>query len=240
MTVQRRYSRLAKVEEKNARRSIFIYTGLTISMVVIIFLYGIGFLSRFADFINNIAGGDKPIEIIDHTPPAPPRINTFSEFTNQDNVTLTGDAEPGAIVSIVFNNNKNDVVANADGKFTHDFPLFDGENTFSLTAIDKSGNQSNSSNTYTITFDNEDPEIELTKPEDGHTFYGSAEQNMTIEGATEPNSTLTINDRVIIVSSSGNFRMDTRLVPGENSFTIKSIDPAGNNSELIFKVSFNP
>jgi hypothetical protein len=237
---QRRYSRLAKVEEKKAKRSIFIYSSLTIIFLVIIFLYGIGFLSHFADFINNLAGGDKPIVISDNTPPAPPRVDSFNEFTNKTNVTLSGSAEPGAIVSIIFNKDYVEVVADADGKFSHDFDLLKGDNTFSLYAVDKSGNKSNVTQTYTITYDNEEPKIEITKPEDHQTFYGTSEQNITIEGTSEPNSTLTINDRVIVLSSSGEFKLDTRLEPGDNNFAFKAVDQAGNESELNLTVSFNP
>jgi bacillopeptidase F len=90
-----------------------------------------------------------------------------------------------------------------------------------------------------LVFDNEAPEIKILSPSDGASFYGSKQKNVTINGTTKIDSSLTINDRIATVNDDGGFSLNYSLSNGENNLAIKSIDKAGNEKEINLKLFFS-
>ena len=135
---------------------------------------------------------------------------------------------------------KIEILANKDGDFVHDLSLKKGENVFSAIAVDSSGNESKNTREYIIIFDNEPPILEITKPENGQTFYGPKERQLIIEGVTEENCQVRVNGRVVVVESDGAFSFSTTLADGENMFEIKSQDEAENITESNISVVYEP
>jgi hypothetical protein len=236
----RRYSRLARLEEKkNIKRAVG-FGVLTVGIIVIFIFFGLPLVARFVGFITDLRKGGSPVQIEDTTPPAPPIFERFQEYTNEDKLKISGKTEPGATVILFLNNDDEEVVANKDGEFSYNFKLRKGENTISAKAKDEAGNESQESKIYDVVFDNEAPDLEITSPEEGQEFFGSKERQITIEGITDEDASLTINDRVVAVDEDGTFAFLTTLGEGENNFNIKSTDKAGNQTEMDFKVSFTP
>jgi hypothetical protein len=238
--MRRTYSRLETVEERKNIRRTFIFGVLTIAFIVFLFTLGIPLLVKFTGFFTDLGKTQKPIDKTDTIPPAPPQIKIPADYTNQTSVEITGNTEAGATVKLFYNNNTQEVLADRDGKFTFNLQLNKGENTVSATAKDTNGNESQKTQTYTITFDNEPPEIKIDSPSDGAEFYGSKERQLTIKGKTESEADLTINDRVVAVDDDGSFAFLTTLSEGENTFKIKATDKAGNTEETSLTVSFTP
>ncbi len=238
--MQRQYSRLASVEEKKNVRNAMKFGTLTVVAMVILVFFGIPVLGRFAGFITDLAKSEKPIGKNDNTPPAPPQIDNFSEFTNQEIMTLEGRSEESATIKLTFNDSEKEVVAGQDGSFTFKLDLQKGENTFQGKAVDTSGNESQETKVFTIVFDNEKPELEIESPSSGSQFYGSHQRQLTIKGKTEADVQLTINGRFVAVDSDGIFEFTTTLGEGENKFNLKSTDQAGNQTEMDFTASFTP
>lgn len=232
------YSRLASVEErKNTRKAIqFIF--LAVVAGVLLFFVGLPVLGNFAAVVSEVAKGNKPITTTDKTPPAPPRFNTFPNFTNQNQISLSGSTEAGATVKLVLNGNEEQSLADKDGKFTFDLQLINGDNDFNATATDASGNVSQKTQDFTITFDNKPPELNITSPNDGAQFLGSKQRQATIQGTSEANVQITINDRIVAVDDNGNFQYTTTLNDGENKFAIKATDQAGNSTEKGLTLNF--
>jgi len=235
----KQYSRMASVEEKRNVRSAILFVFLTIGALVILFFFGIPALGKFTAFVSDLGKSDKAIGINDKTPPAPPRFDSFPDFTNQKTINLSGNGEAGATVKLTFNGKDMENVADKSGKFTFSIDLNDGENKFSGVAIDQAGNQSQKSSDYKITFDKKQPDLTIDSPNDGSQFFGSNQRQVTIQGTTESNCQVTINDRILAVDDNGKFQYTTSLNDGENKFNVKSVDQAGNTKELNLTFTFS-
>ena len=239
MATRQTYSRLASVEERRAKRALFIYGGLTIGLILIVIFFGFGLASRFANIINRSGTSNNPINILDKTPPAPPKLDSTTEFTNKTKLTIEGSAEAGTTVSLKINGDLEEIVANADGHFSTSLDLDKGENTISAVATDQAGNESTISNTLTITYDNEPPELIITKPKSGDSYSGKA-KSISIEGTTDQGASVTINDRVAIVGGDGRFNYSYGLNEGENTLVIRATDQAGNEVEETLTITYSP
>jgi len=236
----RNYSRLASVEErKNLRRAIT-YIVLAISGLILLFFLGIPILGKFTAFVSDLGKSNKPITNNDNTPPAPPRFNTFSDFTNQNQVSLTGTTEPGSTIKLSLNGNGMDTLADKDGAFTFsDLSLKDGDNIFLATAVDTAGNISQQTQEYKIVFDNKPTDLIIESPSDGSTFFGSKQRQVTIQGTSESEIQVTINDRIIVVDNNGKYQYTLTLNEGENKFVVKATDRAGNSTEKNITLNFS-
>ncbi len=238
--MKKRYSRLARTEERQSIRRAILFTFLTIVSIFAFIFLGLPVLAKFAGFLTDLKKSGLPIERNDTTPPAPPRLESLPEYTNEFSVEVKGTTEAGASVILFLNDDEEELVVNKDGEFNFTFKLDKGENTVSVKARDAAGNESQETNVYKIIFDNEPPELEVTSPEDGKEFYGSKERQVSINGKTEESASVTINDRIVAVDASGNFTFVTTLSEGENGFTIKTEDKAGNSTEASLTLRFTP
>ena len=237
----KRYSRLQSVEEKKNTTHAALFIILTIAIVAVLFFFGIPALSRVVYFVSNLKKTNTPIQTTDTTPPPPPRFNSFSSFTNQQTVNISGNAEPGSTVKLTFNGQEHASLVDKDGNFSFtNLTLNSGTNTFSGISIDSAGNQSQKTQDYTITFDNKPPSLTINSPSDGSQFFGSNQRQITIEGTTDPGDQITINGRIVAVDDSGNFQYTTTLNDGQNTFTAIATDQAGNTTEKDFTLNFSP
>ena len=234
------YSRLQSVEEKRNLRSTILFIVLTIAVIVLLVFVGVPLFGRISIFISDLRGGTKAITKNDITPPAPPKFNFSPAFTNQQNINISGNAEPGATVKLTFDGNPQETLADKDGNFSFSLQLNDGDNNFSAIATDSSGNQSQLSQKYKITLNTKPPDLTVTSPSDGTSFFGSNQRQVTIQGTTEAGCQLTINDRIVSVDDNGTFQYTTTLNDGANSFAVKSTDQAGNLTEKDITLNFSP
>jgi len=235
-----RYSRLQSVEEKRNVKKTALYAFLTLVLIILLFVVGIPLFGKFTLFISSFRGGNKTITKTDITPPAPPKFNYFTPFTNQSTASISGTIEPGATVKLIFDGNAEETLGDKNGVFNFNLNLSDGDNTFSATAVDPAGNISQKTNDYTITLDTKPPALTISTPSDGSSFFGSNQKQETIQGNTDTGSQITVNDRIVSVDDSGNFQYTTTLNDGANTFTIKSTDQAGNTTEKDITLNFTP
>ncbi|OGM24940.1 hypothetical protein A3D00_05390 [Candidatus Woesebacteria bacterium RIFCSPHIGHO2_02_FULL_38_9] len=225
------------MRRKYLKTAIFFGT-LTIATITLVILVGVPAIAKLTSLLSNLNKSSQLIEQNDTNPPPPPRINTPTDATNKFSIDINGSSEPGSSVEIFWNDNKDEVLAGSDGGFSFNFKLRDGENTLYATAKDNFGNESQKSQEYKITLDNKPPTLEITKPKDGTSFFGSHQRLVSIEGKTENNASVIINDRLIIVNESGAFSYATTLNEDENHFTVKTTDKAGNSTEQSLTVNF--
>lgn len=235
----KRYSRLASVEERKNVKNAYKYIVWSIIAIIFLIFLGVPTLVRFAGFIGDIAKSDKPVEINDITPPAPPQFDEIPENTNKETLEITGQSENSAIIKIRANNDDSEVVANNEGKFSFTFNLNKGENTIDATSTDLAGNQSTQTQTFRINYDNEDPELTIDSPSDGSSFFGSGQRQLSIKGTVDENVDLRINDRFVSLKDDNSFTFATTLSEGENKFDIVAMDPAGNESSSSLTVTFS-
>lgn len=235
-----KYSRLESVEVKKNFRMAVIFIILTVAVVVILAVVGIPAVGKVAGFISGLRGSNSAITSNDKTPPAPPTLAAFPDFTNQQTMNVTGSAEPGATVKLTFNGVEQEVVVDKDGNFTfQDIKLLDGENSFSAIATDQTGNISQKTMIKKITYDNKPPILSIDSPADGSKFFGSGQRQVTIQGFTDSGANITINERIVSVDDSGKFQYTLTLSNGDNKFNVKSVDPAGNSTEKEITLNFS-
>lgn len=238
--MQRRYSRLSRSEEKRNIRRAYLFGFLTIALIFVFIFLGLPTVAKFAGFLTELRKSSEAPEVADTTPPAPPRLDPLPEATNNLGVEIKGSTEPGASVVLFLNNKKEEVLANRDGEFSYSFSLISGDNSISAVARDTSGNESQETKTYKITFDNEPPSLEISVPDAGSEFYGSKQRQIIIKGITEGGAKLNVNERLVVVEADGSFSYLVSLTEGENQFTIKASDKAGNAKEQSLTLHFTP
>ncbi|MCJ7805112.1 Ig-like domain-containing protein [Patescibacteria group bacterium] len=236
----RYYSRLASVEEKRNIRRAFIFGVLTIAAIVFLFTIGLNVLTKFVGVISDLRKTSTPIEKTDTTPPPPPRLDTLPDATNNSKIQITGSSEPGSTVELFVNGAKNESLAGNDGVFSFDIYLDNGSNNIYATAKDSAGNESGKTPTYEVIYSKNPPKIDISSPSDGAKFYGNKQQQITISGKTSPDSSVTINDRIVGLQDDGSFSSSVFLNDGDNTFKIKVQDKAGNTAEKSITVNYSP
>ncbi len=236
------YSRLSRRQEKENLRKAFIYFILAVVLMGATLFLGIPVIIRVAIFFTEIRGSSLPVEQADTLAPPPPRINTLPEATKMAYLNLSGTSEAGSIVEIYINDQKVDsLVSDSDSKFsTGKLRLEEGRNSIYALALDSTGNQSSASEKHYVWYDETPPELEIISPSDGASFYGEQEKSLVVQGKTEPEVSVTLNGRIIIVNSEGEFSTSLSLNEGENQITALAQDRAGNETEKEIKVIYFP
>lgn len=230
---------MEKVEAQKARRSAFIYIALTIGLLLLIFFYGLGLLSNFADLVSGLLGSNSPVAILDTTPPAPPRLDDLDTYTNKDKVEIVGVAEAGSLVTITVRGIEKETVASKEGSFRLSFDLVNGENEVFAIAKDNAGNVSTQSPSEVIILDTKVPEIAIEMPDEGQNFSGG-EKQIEVKGKANENVDVEISGKSAYVSADNQFRGLVDLSEGENVISVKAKDKAGNTAEVAIKVTYRP
>lgn len=234
-----RYSRLSSIEEKkNTRRAIF-FIVITLAVLAGLFFYGISLSANIATFFSGLKTGNTITQVKDTTPPGPPYLANLPEATNQQNLEITGTCEPDATVILSVNNNESNTLADKDGNFVFTVSLNKGQNTIWAKVRDQAGNVSQPSDTFTVTFDNEAPKLDISSPQDGTSFYGSKQQLVTITGTTKPGSSATVNDRLIRLNDDGTFSYQYNLSTGDNVLNFSVTDQAGNKTDKSLTLHYS-
>jgi len=234
------YSRRLKTEEVRNKRWALIFVVLTIGTVLLLITYGLPGIAKFSAFLTELRQTSEAVESSDTTPPPPPRLNLLPKATNDEKVEIRGTTEPGATVTILLNDEGEDILANSEGEFSLNLTLSNEINTVSAKATDNSGNASQYSEDFTIILDKEPPKLEISKPKDGNEFYGSNQRQIVFEGLTDEGAQVQINNRFVVVEPDGSFAFATSLSEGDNEFKIKAEDSSGNVTENTLKVRFTP
>lgn len=236
-------SRLRKQEEVKTLKQALIFFGLTIGLILFFIFVGLPFLIRFSVFLGNLRTKTPLVEEkkADTVAPVAPRLKPLPEAINEEQIKISGFSEAKSQVAILLNGQKiQEIETDENGEFSsHPLSLRKGENEIKTYAQDEAGNKSSLSGTIFIIFDDEEPILEITQPQEGEMFYG-AKNKIEIKGKTEEGARIFINETLTIVDLAGEFSKIIALGEGENTIKIKAEDKAGNTSEKEIKVSYYP
>lgn len=235
--MKRRYSRRSKIEKSRNIKKAIIFTVLTIALIFLTIILGIPLLAKYTAFVSDIKQDSQPVENDDATPPPPPSVNSIPEATNEQELEVSGKTEPGSTVVIDGGGKIKEILANKEGDFSTTLRLKSGNNNIQFQSIDTSGNESKTT-VINVIFDDQPPDLTITQPKDGSSFYGSRQRQVTIEGTTEKNTKVTINERVVIVDSDGSFSYFITLSEGKNDFVIVASDNAENKTEQVLTLNY--
>lgn len=231
---------MASWEEKKNIKSAFLLILVSILTIVFLFFIGIPLVAKLTAYIADLRKFNKIDTKNDITPPAPPRFSNFPDFTNQKSINLNGSSEVGATIKLTVNDEEKQNITDKDGNFTFSIELNKDQNSLQAVAVDEAGNASIETQVYTITYDDTPPELNIIKPNDGDNIFGANQRQLTIQGTTDPQTKVTINDRFVTVESDGAFQYTITMGDGNNTFNVKSTDPAGNLTEKNLSVNFTP
>jgi hypothetical protein len=225
------YSRLASTEERKNTRKAILFVVLTFVAIIAVIFLGLPLSAKFIGFVTSFRKSTPQTSIKDIAPPGPPNFNDIPDAVNKPNLSISGTAEPEATVILTFNDSEEEVISTSDGTFTFSLTLKKGENTLVAKAKDSAGNESVSSDKYTVLYLSDTPSLEITSPSDRSQYFGTKQQQVAIKGKTDIGVSLTINDRWVKVADDGTFSSTVSLNEGDNTFNIKAIDKAGTVTE---------
>ncbi len=240
MARRKRLSRLARKEEtRNLRQAVF-FGFLTIILLLLLIFLGIPILIRMAIFLSEIRSSSLPIKTEDVLPPAPPSLTPLPPATNSAQIALKGFAETGSTVEIFLNGaSEAKLVTEKDGGFaTSQITLTTGRNEITATAKDEAGNTSQSSGKMIIYYETTPPELTISEPADGSSFYGD-EDAVKILGSTKEGAKVTVNEHLVVVGHDGEFEFLFPLTDGENIIKVTAVDQAGNKTEKKLTVTYS-
>lgn len=235
------WSRRTQSIEKRAKNQIVKFLFLTTTLVSFLIFVGPKLVIKFSlvseKFKNKkdtSLGSIHPILLA-------PKLHPSTEFTKEKNISLSGTGQPETTVELYVNNvSKTKTEVKTDGTFEiKNLQLSIGENRITAVTKSISGEESSPSDPLVLTYKSTPPSLHLEQPEDGEHAVSNTSQ-ATIVGTTDPENKVTVNDRVIIVNRDGSFKYTVNLQSGNNEFSIKALDPAGN--EIVQKkiITYNP
>lgn len=225
---------------KKSRRN-FIITILLIGFLIYATLQwilpnligGIGFIKGKVKPVKNIQVSDVSSSL------PPPVLNIPYEATNTAQINISGYGTPHSKVTIYLDDKKFETTqVSDDGSFEiKNVTLALGTNNIYGKSLDDQDKESLPSKTIKLIFDNEKPALDISSPQDGQVIQGG-DKKVVISGKTETNTQILINGSQVVVDKDGNFSSTLPLNDGDNNFTIRSVDKAGNFTEVVRKVVY--
>lgn len=166
-------------------------------------------LNKKEDFIGNIT--------IDEIPTATNSATMYIEGSvlNFDKVALYLNGEKVKDISITDSDN---FAGDVEG-------LTKGDNTFYALGKSSQSSDSEQSNIFTVMYKSEKPTLEIKDPQDNSK---TNKQEISINGTTDKEVFVRVNDSPIVVDVQGNFTTLVRLKDGSNTITVSAQDVAGN------------
>lgn len=207
---------------------------VTINWILPYFIGGIGIVKNVIEPSKQNIKSDKSLS-------APPVLNIPFEATNSSIINIKGYSTPNSKVKLYIDDEvKQTVDVSSDGSFNFEnVSLSLGTNNIYGKTVDDKGNESLPSKTIRLTYTKEKPSLTVNQPEDGKKIQGG-EKKVTVSGKTDAGVKIYINDSQTIVDKDGNFNTEIPLNDGENTITVKALDPAGNFNDLQRSVIYNP
>ncbi len=231
---------ISKDKQKNLKILILSLGGIA-AVLGLFYLFLVELAPNIDTFWKIFRPGTETPQQIDRIPPPPPYLETLPKATNEENIDVSGFAEPGAKAILYLNDEEiGEVVVDNEGSFSFEsITLAEGESVIQVKAVDDAGNESIRSTEHTIIIDQEKPDLVIERPEDGDSFEGEKEETIIFKGKTEPNVRVTANGQWIRVDNEGNFEDTLRLEDGENKIEVIAKDEAGNETKVELTVEYD-
>ncbi|GIW61828.1 MAG: hypothetical protein KatS3mg089_0680 [Patescibacteria group bacterium] len=232
-------SRLNKTLEKETRRNFFLVTFGLILIFILFTFFGTRLLVQFSLLVEKkgetTSADDQNAVFV-----PPPQLDSLPDATNSAEITVKGSAVNGDKVQLFVNGKKfkeTDITANNSFTFTN-VRLEKGANTIKARTVLQDGKLSRYSDSISIHYLSDPPELSIYFPSDGQSF--TKENNpIRVSGKTSQSAKVTVNDFWAIVDDDGNYHYTLLLKGGENYIKVKAVDKAGNTTEKEIKVTYS-
>ena len=208
-------------------------------LIISLLKFGIPLIIDASSFIFSL---NKSNQTEENTPiTLPPLIFSEFESTNSANLALRGRSSADGMIKIFKNGmeiKKNESVKNDE--FTTEIILSEGENTIYAVQVNKKDKSSLPSASILVILDTISPDLNINQPEDKSRYSGLKQKVVKIEGETESDSIVLINQNQAVVKTDGRFTYNFDLQEGENLIRIQSQDQAGNINGKELTLFYTP
>lgn len=232
-------SRLRNYQDRKERKQIFLALAGIVVVLMFFLVFGVKLLVGFSLLVDKLRGSTPVSPQTNQVILLPPVLDPLPTATYSAQIKVTGKAKGDVTILLYVNEVQNEKTKpDKDGTFV--FPsvsVVEGENTISAKATDGKTNSSDLSEVLTIQVKKNKPNLDISSPSDNAQISGE-KQIVTVSGKTDPDNTVTINDRFIVVQSNGAFSYDLQIHDGEQTITIISKDLAGNETKIERKVTY--
>jgi len=173
---------------------------------------------RAVDQAGNVTSVVREVDLVTRPPEIVIETPHDGLWINQRLISVQGRVEPGIILKV----NDNEVLIGADGSFTADVMLQEGENVLRFEATDEVGNVSTEERI--IHLKTNPPVISINIDN----YQVVDKPSLPLWGQTEVGTALMINGQPVALDNRGRFQTLVNLVEGENVIKVNAQDQAGN------------
>ncbi len=234
-------SRLSRTTKEKTKKQIIFFAVAIIVLVFVVTQFGPGVLDRISSFMSGFGKPPTETRSSDKNSLEVPFINSIPEVTDSAAIKITGSSTySDAQVELFVNRSLYDTQPLTDNqKFAFEnVSLSEGSNI--IKARVKKGNiSSDFTRDYTVIISKGNPKLEMSNPTDGQEFT-RGDQTINVQGKTDPDNTVTVNNFRAIVDSAGNFSYFLKLTDGDNDVKIIAQNTAGKQTEKTIKVKYKP
>lgn len=232
------FSRIRRYEERRLQRRLLLALIGSIAIIIFFLVFGLKILVGFSLMVDAIRGG-TPASQQQSSLILPPVLDPLPTATNSASLTVAGSATPGLILLVYVNEEETKkLLVPKDGRFSvSSIKVLDGTNTISAKVTDEKQNMSDLSNVLTIRIKRSPPALDISTPAPNATIIGD-QNKVDVSGKAEEESTITVNDRFVVVQNDGSFSYPYPLNEGDNTLRIVATDAAGNQTIVERKVTY--
>jgi flagellar hook assembly protein FlgD len=173
---------------------------------------------RAVDQAGNVTSVVREVDLVTRPPEIVIETPHDGLWINQRLISVQGRVEPGVILKV----NDNEVLIGADGSFTADVMLQEGENVLRFEATDEVGNVSTEE--QIVHLKTNPPVISINIDN----YQVVDKPSLHLWGQTEVGTALMINGQPVALDNRGRFQTLVNLVEGENVIKVNAQDQAGN------------
>lgn len=229
-------TRLDITRRNKKYRELLTYGFFIVIIGIFMLTIGLKILINTSLFIANLTNSKAQTET---TPEdsylLPPEITDIVDATNSATIRIAGSAEENKTILIYVNNDKQkELVSGKDG-FSTELKLDEGINEIYVELDDEKSKTKKTSHTYQVDFSTKKPELSVQSPTDQEKV-GS--EDITVQGKTEVENSVRINDRPVVVQSDGGFSSSVRLKEGENQLVIVARNSYGTSEKIELTVFY--
>ena len=231
-------SRLRNYQDRKERRQIMLTLFGIVGILIFLAIFGVKLLVGFSLLVAKLRGA-TPTTQQTQALLLPPQLDPLPYATYSAEIRVSGKVKGDVTILLYVNEEQTDKMKpKEDGTFQFsNVKMNDGANVISAKATDDKNNASDLSEVLTIQVKTNKPTLDVTAPSENDEITGE-KQITTVTGKSEPDNSVTINDRFVVVKSDGSFSYDLSLKEGEQTITIIAKDQAGNETKMERKVTY--
>jgi len=234
------FSRINRVADRKEKRRLLLAVVGIIAVFALVLLFGVKALIGFSLLVDKLRGSTPTTSQQSQLIILPPTIDPPPTATNSATISVTGKGQTGLTLILYVNNSEfKKLAVGKDGTFmVPNVSLTNGTNTISAKLTDAKDNVSDLSNIVSVTYGNTPPKLVISDPTDNTTISGD-QNTVTVNGMTDDNVTITINDRMVVIKTDNSFSYNYPLNEGDNILNIVATDTAGNQTTIQRKVTYH-